>query len=123
MHRILMIDDELEFCLLMKELIQQLGDYNIIYATDALSGVKAAIKERPHLIFLDITMPEMNGFDVMQTLRKKRKTRNIPIVMVTGNDSHEMVEYALSEYVEQYIVKPVDVDQLKQVIDRTLVYH
>ena len=123
MKKILLIDDELEFCIIMKEMIKQLDDYKVIIATDGIIGIKAAIIERPDLIFLDITMPEMNGFEVLKTLQKKRRTKNIPIVMLTGNESNELIEYALSQYVEQYIVKPVEIENLKQVIDRTLIYH
>ena len=91
MLKILMIDDELEFCLIMKEMIDQLGDYEILLATDGSNGVKAALRERPHLIFLDITMPDMSGFEVLKTLRNKSRTKNIPIIMVTGNESNEMI--------------------------------
>ena len=123
MKKILLIDDELEFCLIMKEMIEQLGDYKVIVATGARIGIKAAIIERPDLIFLDITMPEMSGLDVLKTLHNKRRTKNISIVMLTGNDSSELIEYALSQYVEQYLIKPVEVEDLKQVLDRTLSYH
>jgi CheY-like chemotaxis protein len=122
MKKILMIDDELEFCLIMKEMIKQLGNYKVLVATSGKIGIKAAVLEKPHLVFLDITMPEMSGLEVLKTLRTKRRTRNIPVVMLTGNESSELIEYALSQYVEQYLIKPVEIENLKQVIDRTFMF-
>jgi CheY-like chemotaxis protein len=121
--RILMIDDEYAFCLMMRNMIQEIGPYKVIVATNGFQGIKAAAREKPDMILLDIAMPSIDGFDVLNILRHKKATKYIPVIMVTGLDSTDMIQSAISQFAEQYLIKPVSLENLKLAIDRTLKFH
>ena len=65
----------------------------VSFATDGNSAIYAAVNDRPDLIFLDLIMPQIDGFEVITQLRKMRNTRRIPVVLVTGRtDATTLVE-------------------------------
>ena len=107
MKRVLMIDDEKEFCMVVKQNLEMKGDYSVEIATDGKSGIAAALHRKPDLILLDIIMPGMGGFDVLRELKNKRETTSIPVIMLTAVGSEEAKEKALGLYDEDYVVKPV----------------
>lgn len=120
MKKILLIDDEKDFCALMKINLELRGDYNVIIATSGKEGIRAVERKRPDLILLDITMPEMDGFEVLKILKKNEKTISIPVLMLTGRADKECQEEAMGLYDEGYITKPVDVEVLKAKIEEVL---
>ena len=123
MQRILLIDDEEQFCWMMKSMIEEIGCYQVIIATNGTAGLKTARKVVPDLILLDVEMPGMKGHEVLRKLNKLRKTRQIPVIMVTGIDTDESITEATFDFAEQYIVKPVDLHSLRRAIERALVYN
>jgi len=124
MHRtILMIDDEYSFCLMMRNMIQEIGPYKVIVATNGPNGLRAATREKPDLILLDIQMPAIDGLEVLKKLQNRKATRHIPVIMVTGLHSPEIIQSAMSQFAEQYLMKPVSLKDLKMAIERTLKYH
>lgn len=122
MKKILIIDDEKEFCMIVKQNLEMKGDYRVEVAADGNSGIAAALQNKPDLILLDIIMPGMGGFDVLRELKDKKETASIPVIMLTAVGSEEAKEKALSLYGEDYIVKPVllgDLDaKIKAVLSR-----
>ncbi|MCX5677506.1 MAG: response regulator [Candidatus Omnitrophica bacterium] len=122
MKKILIIDDEAEFCRVVKQNLEMKGDYRVEVATDGKGGIDAALRNKPDLILLDIIMPGMGGFDVLRELKSKKETTSIPVIMLTAVDSEEAKEKALGLYDEEYIVKPVllgDLDsKIKAVLSR-----
>lgn len=107
MKKVLMIDDEKEFAMVVKQNLEMKGDYRVEIATDGKSGIAAALHHKPDLILLDIIMPGMGGFDVLRELKNKKETTSIPVIMLTAVGSEEAKEKALGLYDEDYIVKPV----------------
>ncbi len=107
MKKVLMIDDEKEFAIVVKQNLEMKGDYHVEIATDGNSGIAAALHHKPDLILLDIIMPGIGGFDVLRELKNKRETTSIPVIMLTAVGSEEAKEKALGLYDEDYIVKPV----------------
>lgn len=120
MKKILIIDDEKNFCALVKMNLELIGDYNVIIAASGKEGIRAAEGERPDLILLDVTMPKMDGFEVLKILKKNDKTISIPVVMLTGRGSRKYQEEAMSVYDEDYIVKPINIEILKSKIEEVL---
>ena len=107
MKNVLMIDDEKEFCMVVKQNLEMKGDYRVEIAMDGKSGIAAALRHKPDLILLDIIMPGMGGFDVLRELKNKKETTSIPVIMLTAIGSEEAKEKALGLYDEDYVVKPV----------------
>ena len=75
-------------------------------------GVALAGRESPDLIVCDITMPEMNGHRVLQTLRDQPATAQIPFIFLTGWSEHEDVRSGMNLGADDYLVKPVDPTEL-----------
>jgi CheY-like chemotaxis protein len=91
MDRILIIDDQPESARLFKQLLDEHGQYRIFAASNGVEGVSMVARRRPDLVILDLRMPEMDGFEVLQELRSNPETANIPVLVVTG-DTLDAVE-------------------------------
>jgi twitching motility two-component system response regulator PilH len=81
---ILVVDDSATIRAVIGKMLAQNG-HTVLKAADGESALEIARKERPDLIFLDIVMPGMSGFAVLRALRHDLLTRDIPIVMISGN--------------------------------------
>jgi len=118
--RILLIDDEEDFCFFTKNNLEKTGEFEVTYTTDPDEGIKIARKGQPDLILLDIRMPRKDGFIVLEELKKDDKTIPIPVIMLTAvAEEHAKIE-ASRLYSEDYITKPVDMQSLKAQIDKVL---
>lgn len=109
----LIIEDNEQNMYMLSFLLEK-NNYEVIQAYNGLDGVKAAIKHLPDVILLDIQLPEMDGYQIAQELRKRSNLNNIPIVAVT---SHAMVgdrERAMVSGATGYIEKPIDPDNFIQ---------
>lgn len=102
--KVLLIEDEKELLELYK-LKLTLDDYEVLTAGTGQEGLKIAWKESPDLIFLDIKMPEMDGFEVLKKLRENPKTKDAPVIILSNFDEQDMVEKGLSLGANEYLVK------------------
>ncbi|GAI25245.1 unnamed protein product [marine sediment metagenome] len=118
--RILIIDDEEDFCFFVKENLEAISNYEIITANKGKKGIQIARKEKPDLILLDITMPGIDGFEVLKRLKGNEKTQNIPVIMFTAKDEDEAKIKASGLYCEDYLVKPVEKLVLRAKIHKVL---
>jgi len=122
MKKVLLIDDEKDFCMFLKKNLEIRGGYTVLVANNGKDGIAAAVRNRPDLILLDIIMPGMSGFDVLKELKERDETTAIPVIMLTAVNKDEAKERALELYNEDYIIKPVllsDLDaKIKDVLSR-----
>ena len=102
--KVLLIEDEKEVAELYR-LKLSLDGYNVFVAPDGESGLKKAIEEKPDLVFLDIKMPGMDGFEVLKHLRKNDVTKKTPIVILSNFDEQEMIEKGLALGANEYLIK------------------
>jgi DNA-binding response OmpR family regulator len=117
---ILIIDDEKDFCHFMRMNLESTNKYKIFVSTNARSGIMTAIRKKPDLVLLDIMMPNISGFEVLQKLKENINTTSIPVIMLTALSDDESVAKAMGLYSHEYIVKPVEMDSLVSKIDRVL---
>jgi DNA-binding response OmpR family regulator len=118
--KILIIDDEENFCKLVKMNLELTGAFKVSIATDGIEGIAAAQKTIPDLILLDILMPRMDGIEVLKRLRKDKNTFKIPVIMLTAI-GYKPFKFRASElYAEEYITKPIDVAGLRTKIEGVL---
>lgn len=115
--RILIIDDEEDFCSLVKTGLETRSDFEVSIATNGKDGLELARMIRPDLILLDVTMPEIDGFQVLEKLKKDKKTVSIPVVMLTARDDVEYKRKAAQLFNEGYLTKPVEFSVLKSTIE------
>lgn len=120
MKKILIIDDEKEYCELVKQNLELRGDYKVITANSGKDGISAAIREKPDLILLDILMPGMDGFEALKKLKDTPQTASIPVIMLTALGTDAARERAIDLCNEDYLVKPVSMVYLKATIEAVL---
>lgn len=109
MARILVVDDEPDICDYLGRFLTKRG----FGVSTALSGEEALERieaERPHLMLLDIHMPGMNGFEVME--KAKELNRTMGIIVVTALDTQLVGRRAIEEGAKEFITKPIDLDDL-----------
>ena len=104
---ILVVDDKEE----NRALVQYLFDgpeYRVLEAADGVTGLARAQKERPDCILLDLNMPGLTGFEVLERLEADPRTREIPVLILTASDERlETMERALRGGAVDYITKPI----------------
>ncbi|HEY4694866.1 MAG TPA: response regulator [Candidatus Nanoarchaeia archaeon] len=101
---VLLIEDEKEVAQLYR-LKLTLDGYSVEVAEDGESGLKKALEIKPELIFLDIKMPGMDGFEVLKHLRESEVTKKTPIVILSNFDEQEMIEKGLTLGANEYLIK------------------
>ncbi len=119
-EKILIIDDEKDFAFFVKVNLQHISNYEIITSNKGRKGIRAAIKENPDLILLDVMMPGMDGFKVLKKLKESNKTSHIPVIMLTAKNEDESKIKAAGLYADDYLVKPVETKDLKAKIYKIL---
>ena len=72
------------------------------------------IGRRPDLIILDLTMPEVSGLDMVEFLRRRPESKNIPIVMLSSESADSILDKALELGADSYIMKPVTLEELER---------
>lgn len=117
--KVLLIDDEAPFCDLVKMNLEISGRFRVITSRDGRSGIKTAREILPDIILLDIMMPGMDGFQLLEILRKDPKTALIPVIIVSAS-SQDAVRAKAKSLGCQYIAKPVNTADLISRIEDTL---
>jgi putative two-component system response regulator len=108
---ILVIDDAPSNLILLNNLLCK--DYRVKVANSGSRGIKLALADdAPDLILLDVVMPELNGFQVCDVLKKNRKARHIPIIFLTTLYHEDEVQRGLALGAADFISKPVSSQQL-----------
>jgi CheY-like chemotaxis protein len=114
--RILVTDDEPDIVDIIVDLLGLIG-YEAIKTYDGPGCIEAAIKESPDLIFLDIMMEGMDGWEAARRLKQEARTKDIPIIMVTAKPLTLEDVRDRAFLIENYIMKPVSRATLKEAIE------
>lgn len=109
--RILVIDDDAKLRQAYIELLKAEG-YAVTEARNGREGVEIARREPPDLVLCDITMPEMNGHRVLETLRAEPRTAHLPFVFLTGWSERGDIRTGMNLGADDYLTKPVVPDEL-----------
>jgi YesN/AraC family two-component response regulator len=107
--RILLVDDEIEFVVTLSERLS-MRKYNVKVATSAVEAMPLIYSYSPHLIILDIRMPEMNGLEFLKLIKKINPATEV--LMLTAYGDLKYVEEAIKEGALEYIIKPIDIREL-----------
>ena len=119
---ILAVDDDVDILDLLEISLDSDG-YNVITAVNGLDAIEKAKSHVPDLILLDLMMPKMDGFEVIDNLRSNSQTRAIPVIMLTARALINEKLQGLDAGADDYITKPFDLKELtariKAVLGRT----
>jgi len=108
---ILCIDDDPN----IRELVHaalDLDGYDVILASDGAEGLQKAIREQPHLIILDVMLPDMRGWDVLHGLKEQPRTASIPVIFLSALDETEHRVTGLALGADDYVGKPFAIKEL-----------
>lgn len=107
---ILIIEDTRELVDLLVRRFEQ--DYNTIFAMDGRGGIEKACGCRPDIILLDVNLPDMSGFDVLNELKSREETTEIPVLVMTALSDADNVLTGFKMGAEDYLVKPFNFTEL-----------
>ncbi len=107
-ERILIIDDHPESARLLKTLLDEHGHYRVFTAPGGQQGVSMVARRRPDLVILDLRMPDMDGFAVLEELRNNHETANIPVLVVTAESVNADEQVKL---VDVEVISKTDIGQ------------
>jgi CheY-like chemotaxis protein len=122
MKKILIIDDDKDFCYVIKRRLSDLGDYRVLIAKGNNMGrwISRCRWHRPDLILLDIMIPGIDGFEILERLKKDSVTSAIPIIILSAKTDLESKKRAQALGSEDYIFKPVEAEALRDRIEKVL---
>lgn len=103
--RVAIIDDNIESRRLIRRILQSQGDYTIYEAASGKEGVALTRRESPDLIILDLMMPEMDGFAVLDALKRDRTTSQIPVIVATAKELTPAEKSRLGTQIESLMQK------------------
>jgi len=115
--KILVVDDEPHFVRLAQINLERAG-YEVVTAIDGKDALKKVEVAKPDLVVLDMEMPHMDGFEVLQNLRKNPATRELPVILMTSPHGDVMRDWQSD--IDDYIMKPYNPDQLNSIVKRLL---
>ena len=105
--RVLVVDDDITVRLLARQSLARAG-FTVAEAEDGSEAVSVFQETRPHLVLLDVDMPNMDGFEACARLRRLPNSEVIPILMVTGLDDIESIERAYGVGATDFVTKPIN---------------
>lgn len=112
MNKILIIDDDIAICELVKVNFE-LSGYDCIYALDPVKGFALILQEKPSLIILDVMMGKISGYDVAKKIRQTKEISKTPIIMLTALGELNNKLEGFNSGVDDYLTKPFEIEELK----------
>ena len=115
MKKILVIEDEPAMCANLRDILE-LEDFQAVLAVNGPDGIAAAKRELPDLILCDVLMPKQDGHEVLAALRADPATARIPFIFLTAMGERADVRTGMNLGADDYLVKPVRVNDLLEAI-------
>jgi two-component system alkaline phosphatase synthesis response regulator PhoP len=115
--KILAVDDEKHIVRLVQVNLERAG-YEVVTANDGKEALEKVQQENPDLVVLDVMMPYMDGFEVLQNLRRNPSTRDIPVIMLTAKAQDADVFKGWQSGVDCYLTKPFNPMELLSFVKR-----
>ncbi|MCL2388392.1 MAG: response regulator [Defluviitaleaceae bacterium] len=114
-NTILILDDDPLFVTVLVELLKD--DYTLFTARNGHNAINLAMNERPDLILMDVSMPEMTGYEVISALQYMNETKKIPTIFITHADTPQDEQQGLRLGAVDYIQKSLRAEDIKKRID------
>ena len=114
-RRILVVEDNMDTYELVHFILEKNG-FETFLASNGRDGVNAAFKQRPDLIIMDMSMPEMDGWTATGLIKKEEQTKAIPVIAVTAHALPGDRQRAMDAGCDEYITKPMNLDELVETV-------
>ena len=117
---IAIIEDDPKSALLLRRILQTRGEYRIFEANGGAEGIEMVCRERPDLVLLDLMMPDVDGFAVLEALKADEEVRDVPVIVITAKDLTAAEQERLSGRIEMLMQKGsfTDEDLLEEILKR-----
>src|SRR6266550_861644 len=112
---ILLVEDYDDTRFVMRLQLEFRG-YRVIEAEDGKKAVELALKERPDVILMDLSLPDLDGFEATKQIREDEQMRQVPIIAVTAHQETIFRQGAKASGFDAYVTKPIDIDWLSDLI-------
>ena len=119
MAKLLIIEDDVTMLDLLRVHLKAAG-HAVRAASDAADGIRYILADAPDLILSDIGMPYLDGMELLRALRSDPKTIRIPVIFLTGRADDETLVNARQLGVDDFLTKPIQVEDLLSAIDKAL---
>ena len=116
---LLLVEDTEDNRFMMRRLLEMTG-YRVVEAMNGEEAVKLAAKEAPKLILMDLSLPVIDGLAATRLIRKLPDFANTPIIAVSAHDTSDFQSEALEAGCNSYITKPIDFNELEELIAHLL---
>ena len=118
--RVLYIEDNIANVKFMERVFSRQPQYQLTSSLSAFEGLETAMSHSPDIILLDINMPDMDGYQVLEQLKASHKTADIPVIAVTANAMAENISKGLEAGFDDYLTKPIDINKLRASLEEAL---
>ncbi|RBI69307.1 two-component system response regulator [Vreelandella sulfidaeris] len=120
MAKVLVVDDEPNIVLSLEFLMEQAG-FEVVTAEDGEQALARVKDDQPDLLLLDISLPGISGFDVLERLRSEEATAQLPIIMLTAHGRDVEREKGMALGADDYITKPFSTQSLVEKVKTLLI--
>ena len=110
--KIMIVDDEEDFCHFVKQNLEIEGEYQVAACNESTQAVERVQQFKPDLILLDILMPGLSGSEIPKQLKSRQETKMIPLLFLTA--------LSLEKESDEYVLKPVSMNDLRDRIEQVL---
>ena len=117
---LLYIEDNLSNLRLIEHILENQPQIKLISAMEGGPGVDLALEHSPDLVLLDLNLPDISGFEVLQRLRREPRTIGTPVVVVSADATARQIDRLMTAGATEYLVKPIDVKKFVSVVDQIL---
>jgi CheY-like chemotaxis protein len=123
MKQIWVIDDDEEMSRAIGLMLRLLDCETTLFLS-ARSAVQTLLTgKKPHLMIVDINMPEISGLDLIEFLRRRPEWKEMPLVMLSSEAADTMIDKALAHGADTYITKPVTLEELEEAMQKAFLKH
>ena len=119
MAKILVVEDEPSLQKLLEYQLKRIG-HEIVVVADGKQALASVKSDRPDLVLLDVMLPVMGGFQVLQQLQEDKDTSNFPVIMLSAKGQQHDIAAGIDKGVFDYITKPFNIPNLAERIDKAL---
>jgi CheY-like chemotaxis protein len=118
--KLLLVEDFEDTRLALRLQLEDIG-FSVFEAENGQVAVETAIREKPDVILMDLTLPLMDGFAATKLIRQNEELKNVPIIAITAHQEVDFRSDAKASGFDAYVTKPIDVHWLKDLIAGLLI--
>ena len=116
---ILLVDDSFQNNELMQVVLEKEG-YETMMASNGMEALEAIRQRHPDLIILDIMMPGMDGYALLDHLKRTEPVPHIPVIMLTARNNQKDLQKAMEMGAADYVIKPIDIEDILVRVNKVL---